>query len=137
MATTDDYRISNRDSRTWNCLSSCTLSTEYAVPRQHPGLNVWERFWADGSTGTGSPIDKHTACQWQLNRLYIWSSAHTSVQNSKPEIRRSYKAGGKTRWDLCSIPLRDLAKNVHVRLYLGFDRNGLHIGGPDAKHNGS
>jgi len=28
----------------------------------HPGLNVWERFGADGSTGPGSPIDRHTAC---------------------------------------------------------------------------
>jgi hypothetical protein len=28
----------------------------------HPGLKVWERFGADGSTGHGSPIDSHTAC---------------------------------------------------------------------------
>jgi hypothetical protein len=33
--------------------------------------------------------------------------------------------------------LRDLAKNANARLYLGFDRNGLHIDGLDAKHNGS
>ena len=33
--------------------------------------------------------------------------------------------------------LRELAKNANARLYLGFDRNGLHLDGSDAKHNGS
>jgi len=33
--------------------------------------------------------------------------------------------------------LRELAKNANARLYLGFDRNGLHFDGSDAKHNGS
>ena len=33
--------------------------------------------------------------------------------------------------------LRELAKNANARLYLGFDRNGLHFDGSEAKHNGS
>jgi len=33
--------------------------------------------------------------------------------------------------------LRELAKNANARLYFGFDRNGLHLDGSDAKHNGS
>lgn len=33
--------------------------------------------------------------------------------------------------------LRELAKNANARLYLGFDRNGLHLDGSEAKHNGS
>jgi len=33
--------------------------------------------------------------------------------------------------------LRELGKNANARLYLGFDRNGLHLDGSEAKHNGS
>ena len=36
----------------------------------HPGLNVWERFGSDASSGPGSPIDRHTAC-WMVTQASL------------------------------------------------------------------
>ncbi len=59
----------------------------------HPGLNLWERFAADGSTGPGSPIDKQTAC-WMAaqSTLHLVAGAYmlTALEVGEKEVLESW-----------------------------------------------
>lgn len=59
----------------------------------HPGLNVWERFGADDSTGPGSPIDKQTAC-WMVaqSTLHLVVGAYilTELETGDAKVLKSW-----------------------------------------------
>lgn len=59
----------------------------------HPALNVWERFGADGSTGPGSPIDKHAAC-WMAAQaalhLVVGAYILTELEAGDKEVLQSW-----------------------------------------------
>ena len=59
----------------------------------HPGLNVWERCGADGSTGPGSPIDRHTAC-WMAaqSAFHLVAGAYilTELEAGDKEVLQSW-----------------------------------------------
>jgi hypothetical protein len=59
----------------------------------HPGLNVWERVGADGSTGPGSPIDKYSAC-WMVaqSTLHLVVGAYilTELETGDKEVLKTW-----------------------------------------------